>query len=118
MLLKGKSPYEVLFNSPPSYSEMRVFGTLCFARNNPRVKDKFAPRSQKCVFLGYPFGKNGWKVCDLETRELFVSQDVVFHERDYPFATESLSSGPLNESRNPAGSPVMLGEADEPQCGG
>ena len=55
-LLKGKSPYEILFNATPSYTEIRVFGSLCFARNNPRVKDKFASRSRKCVFLGYPFG--------------------------------------------------------------
>jgi len=92
-LLKGKTPYEVLFNCKPSYEEMRVFGTLCFARNNPRTKDKFAPRSRKCVFLGYSFGKKGWKVCDLETREIFVSRDVVFQENIFPFATsEALSN--------------------------
>ena len=28
--------------------------------------------------LGYPFGKKGWKVYDLDSRELFVSRDVVF----------------------------------------
>jgi len=58
-LLKGRSPYEVLFNCKPSYSEIRVFYALCFARHNPRIKDKFASRSKKCVFLGYPFGKKG-----------------------------------------------------------
>ena len=84
-LLKGKSPYEILFDCKPSYSEMRIFGTLCFARHSPRAKDKFASRSKRCVFLGYPFGKKGWKVYDLETQEIFVSREVKFCEDKYPF---------------------------------
>ena len=85
-LLQGKTPYEVLFQCKPSYNDMKVFGVLCFARNNPRTKDKFASRSRKCVFMGYPFGKKGWKVYDLETREIFISRDVVFDESIFPFA--------------------------------
>jgi len=49
------------------------------------VKDKFASRSKRCIFLGYPFGKKGWKVYDLETQEIFVSRDVKFCEDKYPF---------------------------------
>jgi len=36
--------------------------------------------------MGYPFGKKGWKVYDLETREIFISRDVVFDESIFPFA--------------------------------
>jgi len=49
-LLKGKSPYEVLFNKSPSYNEIRAFGCICFAQTNPQVDDKFVSRSKKCVF--------------------------------------------------------------------
>ena len=75
----------MLFHCKPSYGKIRVFGTLCFARCNPRVKDKFASRSKRCIFLGYPFGKKGWKVYDLKTQEIFVSRDVKFCEDTYPF---------------------------------
>ena len=38
------------------------------------------------VFIEYPFDKRGWKVCDLETLETFISRDVVFDEGIFPFA--------------------------------
>jgi len=60
-LLKGRSPHEILFDCKPSYSDKQVFGTLCFARYDPRVKDKFVSGSKRCIFLGYPFGKRDGK---------------------------------------------------------
>ena len=40
----------------------------------------------KCIFLGYPFAKKGWRVCDLETNETFISRDVIFCEKQFPLA--------------------------------
>ena len=77
-LLANKTPYDVLFNVPPSYDSLRVFGCLCYARNPKSMKDKFMSRSRKCIFVGYLQGKKGWKLYDLETCEYFVSRDVKF----------------------------------------
>lgn len=78
LLLDGKTPHEFLFGEPPNYAPIRVFGCLCYVHNKPWVKDKFGPRSRKCIFVGYPHGKKGWCVYDLETQEFFVSCDVIF----------------------------------------
>jgi len=85
--LQGKKPYEILFGVKPNYNHLKVFGCLCFAHPRTRPNDKFAPHSRKCIFAGYPYGKKGWKAYDLETHEIFVSRDVIFHEHIFPFAS-------------------------------
>lgn len=63
VVLNNKTPYELLYGSPPSYDNLRVFGTLFYARCITRNRDKFDPLSSRCVFLGYPMGKKaGWSV--------------------------------------------------------
>lgn len=48
-------------------------------------KGKFGERSKRCIFVGYPFGKRGWLVYDLETNDFLVSPDVRFDEEVYPY---------------------------------
>lgn len=61
IVLDNKTPHEVLFGSPPDYDNLRIFGSLCFARRISRNKDKFSERSVRCIFIGYPVGKkDGW----------------------------------------------------------
>ena len=84
-VLDGRTPHELLFGKKPSYDHLRVFGSACYTHLRSRDKDKFGPRSRNCVFMGYPFGKKGWKVFDLDTEEFLVSRDVVFRENVFPF---------------------------------
>ncbi|KAL6335909.1 hypothetical protein AAG906_003534 [Vitis piasezkii] len=88
-LLHNKTPFEILFGTPPSYAAIHTFGCLSFAHDQKSKGDKFASRSRKCVFLGYPFGKKGWKLFDLDTKELFVSRDVKFFRMFFRLVTRS-----------------------------
>ncbi|GAA0158981.1 hypothetical protein LIER_15873 [Lithospermum erythrorhizon] len=76
-VLNFKSPYELLYGKPPTYSNLRVFGALCFAHNQKGKLDKFHSRSRKSIFVGYPFRKKAWKLFDLQSCEYFVSRDVI-----------------------------------------
>lgn len=93
--MKNITPYEGLYNKAPSFEHLRIFGCLCYAHNQQRIGDKFASRSRRCVFVGYPHGKKGWRLYDLEKKEIFVSRDVVFSVSKFPYSPVILSS--LNE---------------------
>ena len=69
LILNGKNLYEILHGEPPSYGNLRIFGSLCYARNQGRKGDKFTSKSHKCIFVGYPYGKKGCNLYDLETNE-------------------------------------------------
>lgn len=56
------------------------------------MTDKFASRSRRCILVGYPYGKKGWKLYDLETKKNIISRDVDFYENEFPFASTVLSS--------------------------
>ncbi|KAL1200788.1 Retrovirus-related Pol polyprotein from transposon RE1 [Cardamine amara subsp. amara] len=90
-LLKGKTPFDILYGRAPPLQHLRVVGSLCYAHNKDHRGDKFASRSIKCVFIGYPFGKKGWRVYDLQTHKIFTSRDVVFTESSFPFASSGSS---------------------------
>jgi hypothetical protein len=44
------------------------------------------------VFVGYPHGKKGWKLFDLDTNTYFVSRDVDFFEDEFPFGHSTVTS--------------------------
>jgi len=43
---------------------------------------------KRCVFIGYPFGKKGWRVYDLEIGDIFANRDLIFYEGVYSFETQ------------------------------
>jgi hypothetical protein len=74
-----------LFGSPPSYEHLRVFGYACYPNTAATTPHKLAPRSTRCVFLGYSSDHKGYRCLDLSTNRLIVSRHVIFYD-SFPLA--------------------------------
>lgn len=89
-VLSWRSPYQVLMEADPDYSQLRTIGCLCYAA--VKSVDKFAPRALKCILLGYPYGQKGYKLYDLNNHKVVLSRDVVFKEHILPYKQTDLSN--------------------------
>jgi len=92
-VLKGKTPFQLVYGSEPSLSHLRVFDCLCFA-TKLNVSDKFESRAEKSIMIGYSNSKKGYKFFSLESKQIFFSRDVKFYENIFP------STMKINESNS------------------
>jgi len=59
----NKTPYELFKGQNPNIMHLRVFGCICYGRNNEKEPlGKFDHRSDKTIFLGYSFHSKAYKV--------------------------------------------------------
>ncbi|PKU65364.1 Retrovirus-related Pol polyprotein from transposon TNT 1-94 [Dendrobium catenatum] len=83
--ISNKIPAQCLHGIPPTYSHLRTFGCLCYPWLRPYTTDKFSPRSQACVFIGYSPLHKGYKCYNPSTGKTHVSRHVVFYEHQFPY---------------------------------
>ena len=84
-VLGMKSPIEKLIGKQRNYSSLRVFGSRCFPYLRRIGRNKFDPKSLPCVFLGYSEFYKGYRCFHPPTGKVYLSRDVVFDEKIFPF---------------------------------
>lgn len=55
------SPYELVHNRTPKYEHLKVFGCECYPLIPQQLRNKFQPKAQQHVFLGYFDLHKGYK---------------------------------------------------------
>ena len=58
-------PYEVWHNEKPNVSNLRRFGCKAFVLNKAQTLNKLAPRSEKCIFVGYAKNAKAYRLWDV-----------------------------------------------------
>jgi hypothetical protein len=86
------TPYFALFGIHPSYDHLRVFGCACYPNLASTAPHKLAPRSTRCVFLGYSPDHKGYQCLDLTSHRVLISRHVVFDESDFAFSSSHAAS--------------------------
>ena len=80
-VLDTKVPEKIWSGKTPSYKHLRVFGCEAYCHIPKEFRDKLAPKSKKCIFLGYgASGEMGYRLWDPEARKIVRSNDVYFNE--------------------------------------
>ena len=67
-----------------------------------QISDKLAPKSDKCLFVGYPKETKGYYFYNASENKVFVARNVIFLEREHI-------------SKGTSGSKVQLKEIQESQ---
>jgi len=71
-------PYELLHKQKPDISFLKVFGCLCFVSTLTNNRNKFDPKSKKCIFLGFKVKVKGYIVLDLKQERLLFQEMLYF----------------------------------------
>ncbi|PKU63096.1 Retrovirus-related Pol polyprotein from transposon TNT 1-94 [Dendrobium catenatum] len=85
--LNKKSPYHILYEKPPSYSHLKIFGCLCYPWLRPYNKSKLSPLSISCIFIGYAPLQKGYRCLNPQTGHVYTSRHEVFNEAIFPYTS-------------------------------
>ncbi|KAJ9551856.1 hypothetical protein OSB04_015901 [Centaurea solstitialis] len=75
-----KTLYELVYNRPPSIKFFIVFGCECYVKNDKDNLDKFSPKGDEGVFIGYAKDSPSYRVYNKRTRCVVESTNVDFEE--------------------------------------
>ena len=76
-----KTLYEIWTGKTPSLSFLKIWG--CEAYVKRLQSDKLAPKSDKCIFVGYPKETLGYYFYNRSEGKVFVAQNGVFLEKEF-----------------------------------
>jgi transposase InsO family protein len=71
--IENSIPFERLFNRPPTFNSLRVFGCLCYPNLTATTSHELAPYSTACVFIGYPTSHKGYRCLELSSKRIIIS---------------------------------------------
>jgi len=87
----GQTPYFALTGQRPNLSNMRVFGSECYAYQQD--KGKLDPRCKKGIFLGYDKGSSAYLVYFPKTGKVMKYRVVKFAKSNWRVVEQQTQTG-------------------------
>ena len=76
-----KTPYEMWTGKTPSLSFLKIWGCEVYVKR--LQSDKLTPKSDKCMFVGYPKETLGYYFYHRSEGKVFVARNGVFLEKEF-----------------------------------
>lgn len=83
-LLNFESLYSNLFQKSPNYFRLRMFGCTCYPLLRSNAPNKLAFQNKQCIFLGYFSNHKGYWCFDPISKNVYLSQHVIFNDNLFP----------------------------------
>jgi len=93
-----KTPYEIWTGKTPSLSFLIIWDCEAFVKR--LQSDKLAPKSYKCIFVGYPKETLGYYFYNRSEGKVFVARNGVFLEKEFLKGEKSGRTVQLEEVRD------------------
>src|SRR6185312_7382327 len=93
-----KTTYEIWTGKTPSLSFLKIWD--CEAYVKRLQSDKLAPKSDKCIFVGYPKKTLGYYFYNRSEGKVFVARNGVFLEKEFLKGEKSGRTVQLEEVRD------------------
>ena len=87
-LKSSKTPYEVWFGKRASYENLRVWGYVAYAQVPQEKRKKLDKTARKCMYIGYTYTPNHYRLYDPEKKVVFTARDIIFEESKSYYPTD------------------------------
>jgi hypothetical protein len=71
-----KTPYELWFGRPSYVKHFKTFGSKCYIKNDEDNLEKFDPRSDEEILVGYSYNNKAYKCYNLRLLQIVESDNV------------------------------------------
>ena len=78
--VKDSTPYELYYHRKSNIEHIRVFGCVAYAKAVGTHLKKLDDHSKKTVHFGTEAGSKAYRLFEPKSRQLIISQDVIFDE--------------------------------------
>jgi len=83
-LLEGKSPFELLYGSPPNNENFHPSDCRVYPCLHDYMPNKFFPQCIPCIFIGYNTSYKRFCCLDPSTSRIYISRHAQFDENYFP----------------------------------
>lgn len=81
--VNGMTPMEAWSGVQPTAKHLKVFGSLCYFHVPAVMRGKLDETAEKGIFVGYAAESKGYRVYNLNKKQIQISRDVHFDELAY-----------------------------------